>query len=1396
MKKLLFALTALAMIAVSCVSEIRETVQMEQYSAAISLTASTEKPVGTRSVVEEGTQVFWEPGDEVAVFAGSLSGCFRSDAMKAEATTTFWGSLGDSTWPAGQDIWAVYPYRSDISFDGNSVTTVLPSEQTARAGSFGKDMNLSIACSPTPSMQFYNVGGGIRFTVANEGITKIVLEGRNGEVLAGKVKVGFQEGLPAVLEVEEGSTSVTLQAPDVGFTPDTWYYVVVIPGTLEGGFNLSFYQDGAVAHRSFETKVTIKRGIFGTVHHADEGVRYAPDSDDNINFVDATVKSIVVRYFDTSGDGELSYREAAAVKSFLVAGTRAEEGGTSIFAGTGITTFDEIVYFTGLTKIEDGAFAGCSELKAIVIPDTVTEIGANAFKGCTQLQYVLVQSSTPPTVGTDAFSDTGDCPIYVPAGTVEQYTSAWSTYAGRIDPGSPVPDNEIWYTTTDGKVMTPGYARMGYTEAGTFGANLISNEYVGGKGVLTFDGPVTKIGRRCFAGNATLETLLYPKTVTIVRDYAFNGCSSLVSVVLPSQQTEIQTSTFHGCRSLESFVITNAIKAIRSSAFFYCVNLKRIEIPRGTTSIAVGAFGNCLSLSEIVVSPENPVYDSRENCNAIIETATNTLITGCQSTRIPSSVVKIANRAFNGLSRLYEVEIPEGVTEVGQVAFAGCPDLTRIVFPASVRTIGMNVISANPSLRTVVVASGNPVYDSRDNSNAIITTATNTVFAGCPGTTIPASVTSIGEYAFSECQGLLSFTIPEGVTSIGNYAFQRCSTLVEVSIPGSVTEIGSDAFSSCSSLTQLTISEGVKILGGYAFYSCPALIGVTLPGSVTTLGKCAFGGCSNLKEITIPANVTSLGDYVFTNCTGLKSITMLPSSPPQGGIEMFQNSNNFPIYVMDGSVDAYKVAQNWSTYANRIREIPGKRIYYTSSDGNIVTPANPDAFDAQIISNEYSNGQGVILFDGLMTKIGERAFSGCATLSGIQIPDTVTELGEEAFNQCSGLTELTLPSEVTRIAPRTFAGCSNLVTIVLPDGLTVIGAGAFNQCANLVNAKLPSSLTEIGEEAFSGCRYLYDIVLPLAVNRIGERAFAGCGFNRFVSTPIVPPSGAVEMFSGTRGTIYVQAGSEEAYKSAPYWRDYADRIKPLTNNVIYYTSYDKAVLTPYVTGGFGADIISNEYEDGQGILTFDREVTCIPSNAFASRTMLVSITIPEGVTRINWAAFYQCVNLKSISIPESVTAIDGYAFQNCTALTEVTLPENLTYLGMNAFTYCSSLKSVRIPKGILSLPDAAFSQCCNMKSVDLPNGLTEIGSQTFYDCVSLQSVTIPACVSRLGTKAFNGCYSLKEALVLAETPPTCGSDAFTGYDCTYPIYVPSGSVEAYKTASDWSAYADRIQAIP
>lgn len=238
-KSLLFAAALLALAA--CTREMA----VNAPEGDLTLIAKAENPAGTRTVLEGGTFVFWEPGDEIAVSAGGKSGRFVGDLTATEASATFKGSLGEEPWTEGMDLWAVYPYSSDTVFDGGTITTVLPSEQTARAGSFGKGMNLSVAHSTTSSLQFYNVGGGVRFTLSQDGITEVVFKGLNGEILAGKVKVGFQDGVPTILDVTEGKTSVTLTPPEgETFKKDAWYYIVTLPGALEQGFTFSFRKTG------------------------------------------------------------------------------------------------------------------------------------------------------------------------------------------------------------------------------------------------------------------------------------------------------------------------------------------------------------------------------------------------------------------------------------------------------------------------------------------------------------------------------------------------------------------------------------------------------------------------------------------------------------------------------------------------------------------------------------------------------------------------------------------------------------------------------------------------------------------------------------------------------------------------------------------------------------------------------------------------------------------------------------------------------------------------------------------------------------------------------------------------------------------------------------------------
>ena len=370
------------------------------------------------------------------------------------------------------------------------------------------------------------------------------------------------------------------------------------------------------------------------------------------------------------------------------------------------------------------------------------------------------------------------------------------------------------------------------------------------------------------------------------------------------------------------------------------------------------------SIPEEVVIPEKVYVGSKELTVTSIGYGAFCGCYGLTSIEIPSSVTSIGDRAFQYCSRLKSMNIPSNVTYIGNAAFYECFSLTSLNIPSSVRCIGDRAFYNCAGLNSITVDSGNMIYDSRDNCNAIIETASNTLIVGSNTTVIPNGVLSIADYALYDCYRLNSIEIPNSVTSIGNYAFCYCSGLTSLNIPSSVKSLGYGVFhltgwfenqsdgilyldnwllgykgngptgelvinegtkgmavsalSYCIGLTSVMIPNSMKSISSFAFQGCSDLTSVTIGNSVTSIGEWAFSRCSALTSVTIPSSVTSIGGYAFYGCSSLNELFCYAMTPPACGDWTFEeiDKSSCTLYVPEPSFETYQATEPWSSFTN------------------------------------------------------------------------------------------------------------------------------------------------------------------------------------------------------------------------------------------------------------------------------------------------------------------------------------------------------------------------------------------------------------------------------------------------------------------------------------------------
>jgi hypothetical protein len=700
-----------------------------------------------------------------------------------------------------------------------------------------------------------------------------------------------------------------------------------------------------------------------------------------------------------------------------------------------------------------------------------------------------------------------------------------------------------------------------------------------------------------FVSNGIYYNITGDRTVEVTNNstYSYSGSVTIPSMVSNAgtvyQVTRIGGNAFSYCENVTSVSIPNSVTSIGSYAFA-STGLTQITIPASVTSISDHVVFNCSKLVSITVASGNTVYDSRNNCNAIIETATNTLLSACKTTVIPQTVTVIDDNAFASISDLTSVTIPNGVTTIGENAFYGCTGLTSVIIPNSVTIIRDNAFRNCSNLSNLVIGSGvtfigdyafaecaftffnclatvpptifNNTFKPKTSGSGISVTKVVYVPKGCKSAyesaniwndfniyellydfevngiyytitgdrtvevapnphnyagsiNIPSmtsyngtvyQVKGIGEGAFSRCYSLTSVTIPNSITTIGDGAFLFCISLTSVTIPQSVTSIGYLAFIGCSGLTSITVASGntiydsrnncnalietasntllagcnstvipntVTAIGDYAFYNCTSLTSVAFSNSLTSIGVGAFYQCAGLTSVIIGSGVTNIGDGAFDDCTALTSVTCLATTPPSIQSSAFETDtySNATLYVPAASKDAYQAADGWKDFTH-IRAVPYDFMvdgicYKITGTNTVDVCENPAQYSGNVvIPSTVTYGGKTYQVTGIRTY----AFYDCDGLTGVTIPNTVTTIGDAAFSGCDNLTTVTIPNSVTRIGWYAFAYCNGLTSVTIGSGVTTIDDNAFAGCPALTSVTcLATTPPTLGEDVFYSDTY-------------------------------------------------------------------------------------------------------------------------------------------------------------------------------------------------------------------------------------------------------------------------------------------------------------------------------------
>ena len=705
------------------------------------------------------------------------------------------------------------------------------------------------------------------------------------------------------------------------------------------------------------------------------------------------------------------------------------------------------LYFDGITEIRPNAFyiystsSGYNSISNVYLPQGLTSIGSDAFRYC-GIKSVIIENESPLEISENTFEKRSYATLFVPFGCKSTYEGAdyWKEFRNIIEkPGT----EEI----------------INFADANT-------------KAVC--------VGKWDKNGDGELSNLEVCTVVDASNDFDNNE-----DIIL-----------------FDEFRYFTGLSYLTSSYFYYCSNLQSITIPKSVLSVDGNLFRGCSNLTNLSVDEENTVYDSRNNCNAIIETSSNTLITGCKNTTIPNSVTSIGPRAFYSCELLTSVTIPSGVTSIGNYAFFDCSSLTSVTVewhePLAVpENIFEDVDLVNATL--YIPAGTSAAYKAADvwKDFGKIVEHTDLVENGNMEEEPSADWSSfwVHEWRTMEEQ----FEGPANIVADPSDAGNHCVKVVarseaEAREAGNMTEDGDGNFALWDS--QFFIQSKVKIESGKRLRLKMRVKADKATEIITEAHQAP--GDYNYWAVFDNINVTDTWQTVE------REVVITP--------DMTQEENG----------------REMRTVAFHLTTLPeGNNFYFDDIKLEVlVQPGIIEFIDNNVkalcVTNWDTNHDGELSMAeaAAVTELGE-VFKGneeITRFNELQYFTGLTSISEHAFNDCHGLQSVIIPDNVTSIGQEAFSGCDRLQTVNIPNGVTSIGKWAFNVCLSLKNITIPSTVNSIGEYAFG-------TVNPTSITVEWQE-------------PLAVPENIFEDINYNNVILYVPEGTKAAYKTADVWKDF------------------------------------------------------------------------------------------------------------------------------------------------------------------------------------------------------------------------------------------------------------------